>query len=229
MGSDRPEHHLAPPGAADPRSSPAGAGGGAADRRPIAAFDFDGTLTVRDSFTAYLRWRRGPFAYAAGLARLAPALGRYLLDRDRGALKAAAVRVYLLGLPRAELERGARRFADRVSSFFRPDALEAWERHGREGHRRVIVTASPEETVRPFAEALRADDLIGTRLAFDGDDRVAGGFVGENCRGEEKVRRLRERFGDDVRLAAAYGDTGGDLAMLRIAERPGYRVFRGRA
>ena len=222
MGSLPPEHHRPPSPAADP-PSPA-----AEDRRPIAAFDFDGTLTVRDSFTAFLRWRRRPAAYAAGLVRLVPALGRYLLHRDRGRLKAAAVRVYLAGLPRAELEREAARFADRVSFFFRPDALDAWERHGAQGDRRVIVTASPEETVRPFANALKADDLLGTRLAFDGEDRVAGGFVGENCRGEEKVRRLRERFGEEVRLAAAYGDTGGDLAMLEIADRPGYRVFRGK-
>ena len=223
MGTDPPDHHLPPPAAADPHPANPGP-----DRRPIAAFDFDGTLTVRDSFTTFLRWRRGPFAYMAGWLRLAPALGRYLVDRDRGALKAAAVRTYLLGLPRAELEREARRFADRVSFFFRPDALDAWERHGAQGDRRVIVTASPEETVRPFAEALKADDLLGTRLAFDAEDRVAGGFVGVNCRGEEKVRRLRERFGEEVRLAAAYGDTGGDLEMLRIADRPGYRVFRER-
>lgn len=220
MGTDPSRRHPPPPPPADPRP--------AQDRRPIAAFDFDGTLTVRDSFTAYLRWRRGPFAYAAGLLRLAPALGRYLVDRDRGRLKAAAVRVYLAGLPRTELEREAKRFAGRVSHFFRPDALDAWERHGAQGDRRVIVTASPEETVRPFAEALKADDLLGTRLAFDDEDRVAGGFVGENCRGEEKVRRLRERFGEDVRLAAAYGDTGGDLAMLEIADRPGWKVFRGK-
>ncbi len=221
MGSPTPEHHRETPSAADTRAPPADP-----DRRAIIAFDFDGTLTVADSFTAFLRWRRGPFAYAAGVVRLAPALGRYLLDRDRGRLKAAAVRVYLLGLPRAELEREARRFADRVSAFFRPDALAAWERHGEQADRRVIVTASPEETVRPFAEALRADDLLGTRLAFNAEDRVAGGFVGENCRGEEKVRRLRERFGPDVRLAAAYGDTGGDLEMLQLADRPGWKVFR---
>ena len=44
----------------------------------------------------------------------------------------------------------------------------------------------------------------------------------------EKVRRLREVYGEDVRLAAAYGDTSGDREMLRLADEKGYRVFKGR-
>ena len=35
--------------------------------RPVALFDFDGTLTIRDSFTEFLRWRAGPGAWALGL------------------------------------------------------------------------------------------------------------------------------------------------------------------
>ena len=40
--------------------------------------------------------------------------------------------------------------------------------------------------------------------------------------------RLRERFGPNVSLAAAYGDTAGDREMLGIAKEPGYRVFTQR-
>lgn len=215
MDSERP---AAPPA----RPSPG-------DDRPIVAFDFDGTLTVRDSFTAFLRWRAGEAAYAAGLARLAPALVAYLGHRDRGRLKAAAVRVFLRGLPRDVLAKEAREFAAAATAdLFRPDALLAWRRHRRDGARLVIVTASPEEVVGPFAKGLGADLLLGTRLAFDAQGRVAGAFAGENCRGQEKVRRLRAAFGDEVRLLAAYGDTSGDREMLALAERPGMRVFAGR-
>ena len=66
----------------------------AADR-PIIAFDFDGTLTVRDSFTAFLAWRAGVIAYGLGLLSLIPAAGAYLTDRDRGRLKAAAAARFL--------------------------------------------------------------------------------------------------------------------------------------
>ena len=63
---------------------------------------------------------------------------------------------------------------------------------------------------------------------FDAQDRVTGAFAGENCRGEEKVRRLRAAYGDDMSLTAAYGDTSGDTEMIAIAGEKGFRVFTGR-
>jgi phosphatidylglycerophosphatase C len=196
--------------------------------RPLVAFDFDGTLTSRDSFIAFLRWRFGASAFAGGLLDLAPAAARYLLDRDRGRLKAAAARRFLAGLPRAELEAWAQTFAsEQGRSLLRPDALRAWRRWQGEGARLVIVTASPETIVAPIARGLGADALLGTRLAFDPAGRVTGGLEGENCRGPEKVRRLQAAFGDDVRLEAAYGDTDGDREMLALAEERGMKVFNG--
>ncbi len=91
----------------------------------------------------------------------------------------------------------------------------------------VIVTASPELVIGPFARELGADLLLGTRLKTDQEGRLTGGLNGRNCRGPEKVRRLREAFGDDVRLAAAYGDTDGDDDMLGIADQKFMRVFVG--
>ena len=52
----------------------------------IVAFDFDGTLTVRDSFTGFLRWRAGGRGWLKGLARLTPDVAAYMADRDRGRL-----------------------------------------------------------------------------------------------------------------------------------------------
>jgi phosphatidylglycerophosphatase C len=193
------------------------------------AFDFDGTLTIRDCFMAFLTWRAPGSRFVSGLLKLAPAGSRHVFNRDRNALKAAAVSEFLTGVARASLEREAGAFRDAVwDRLMRPDALAVWEDWGRKGAVRVIVTASPESVVGPFAEKLGAERLIGTRLRFDAEDRVAGDFVGANCRGPEKVRRLEEVFGPGLRLAAAYGDTSGDREMLGIADVKGYRVFRGR-
>ena len=196
---------------------------------PIVAFDFDGTLTIRDSFTAFLRWRAGPARWAVGLARLTPAVLTYAHDRDRGRIKAASVREFLGGLDRATLEAEAERFAEFIwPRFIRPDALACWQDWGRKGAHRVIVTASPEITVAPFARRLGAEALLGTYMTFDDAGRVTGAFTGPNCRGEEKVRRLRAAYGDDLQLAAAYGDTSGDTEMLAFAAEAGFRVFTAR-
>jgi phosphatidylglycerophosphatase C len=192
------------------------------------AFDFDGTLTARDSFIGFLAWRVGTPRYVAGLIRLFPSLLAYLIDRDRGRLKAAAAAVFLKGLSRAELEASARRYAEsHARKLLRPDAVRAWKRWQGQGARLVVVTASPESVVAPFARGLGCDRIIATQLEFDDADRVTGRLAGPNCRGEEKVRRLREVFGPDVHLEAAYGDTSGDHAMLALADEAGFKVFRG--
>jgi len=201
-----------------------------APERPVVAFDFDGTLTIRDSFTAFLRWRAGAGDWVLGLAKMAPDLAAYVVDRDRGRLKAASVRQFLKGTPRAQLEADAEAFAGQVwPGFLRHDALACWKAWGETGAHRVIVTASPETTVAPFARRLGAEALIGTALAFDGDSRVTGAFATPNCRGEEKVRRLRAVYGENIRLAAAYGDTSGDAEMLQIADDAGFRRFTSRS
>lgn len=194
----------------------------------IVAFDFDGTLTVRDSFTGFLRWRAGGRGWLKGLARLTPDVAAYVADRDRGRLKAASVREFLKGVPRVQLEADAEAFAGQVwPGFMRRDALACWHDWGSRGAFRVIVTASPEITVAPFARRLGAEALLGTPLVFDSGDRVTGAFAGPNCRGEEKVRRLRAAFGEDMPLAAAYGDTTGDTEMLAMADEAGFRRFKG--
>lgn len=197
--------------------------------RSVVAFDFDGTLTIRDSFTAFLRWRAGPAGWAMGLLKMAPAVVAYAKDRDRGRIKAASVREFLSGISREQLDADAEAFAEHVfDRFMRPDALACWDDWGRKGAHRVIVTASPTQTVAPFARRLGAENIIGTALEFDATDRITGAFVGDNCRGQEKVRRLKDAYGDDVVVLAAYGDTSGDTEMLAMAQEPGFRVFRGR-
>jgi phosphatidylglycerophosphatase C len=194
--------------------------------RPLVAFDFDGTLTCRDSFTAFLAWRFGSVRYGVGLMRLAPAALRYLVGRDRNRLKAAVVREFLTGESRKDLARRAERFAaSQARRLLRPDAARFWKQWQRENARLVIVTASPEILVAPFARGLGAEAVIGTRLVFSASDLATGELEGPNCRGAEKATRLREMFGDDVRLDAAYGDSDGDIAMLAMADEAAMKVF----
>lgn len=193
----------------------------------VVAFDFDGTLTVRDSFIAFLAWRAGAAGFMLGMARLSPHVLAYLVHRDRGRLKAAALEVFLKGLDKLALEASAAAFARAAApKLFRPDALAAWHGWKSQGAHRVIVTASPEILIAPFAKQLGAEGLIGTQIGFDALGRVTGKLTSENCRAGEKVKRLEAVFGQDLILTAAYGDTSGDTQMLARAKAKGYRVFK---
>jgi len=142
--------------------------------RPVVAFDFDGTLTVRDSFLAFLRHRAGLLAYAAGGLRMLPDLAAYLFSRDREALKVRAATIYLKGLTRDALCRSADAFAESaITRLLRPDAAQTWLEWKERGAVMCIVTASPEVTVEPFARRLGADLLLGTHPASDGSNLEA--------------------------------------------------------
>lgn len=197
--------------------------------RPLVAFDFDGTLTAQDSFITFLVWRAGIFSAALKGLALVPTALAYFGHRDRGRLKSKMIRAFLGGVSLETAREDAARFArDKAPRLLRPDALAAWESWRERGARLVIVTASPEFLVSPFAQALGADTLIGTRLVIDPRGRLTGALDGMNCRGLEKVMRLKAVYGAPLDLAAAYGDTEGDADMLGAAHEAGFRVFRGR-
>jgi len=197
--------------------------------RPIVAFDFDGTLTVRDSFIAFLLWRAGAAGAVIKGLTLIPAALAYFHHRDRGTLKSAMIRAFLGGVSLEAARDDAQRFArDQARHLLRPDAQAAWKAWRDRGAHLVIVTASPEFLVSPFAEALGAETLVATRLVLDSNGIITGALDGANCRGPEKVTRLTAVFGAPLEMAAAYGDTSGDTAMLAMARERGFRVFRGR-
>ena len=82
----------------------------------------------------------------------------------------------------------------------------------------MLVTASTENYMRFAAEALGFSALLATPLNPDGT-------VGENCKGEEKPRRIRDwlrQQGLEADFAAsyAYGDSKSDLPMLLLCGHP---------
>ncbi len=195
----------------------------------VVAFDFDGTLTYTDSFTRFLKFTSGSVQIAAAFAAQPSLLGDYLQTRDRGALKSRLLFKLLGPISKQVLEAWVASFIESTGHrLFRPDALAEWQAQDRPDRVRVIVTASPEMLVAPFGDLIGADRVIGTRLGFSADGHLLPDLEGINCRGEEKMCRLREAFGAELDLEAAYGDTAGDREMLAAARHPHYRVFKKR-
>src|SRR5581483_11277208 len=197
---------------------------------PVAAFDLDGTLTRRDTLVPFLlraigrhRTYRAVLASSLPLARAAALGGPH---RDRA--KEVVLQRVFGGLPLAELAEAAESFADHVVAHaLRPDVRARVDWHRAEGHDLVLVSASPELYVVPIGRRLGFDAVLATRLEVDAAGRLTGRIQGTNCRGPEKVVRLRQWRGESLTVAYAYGVSAGDREMLALATT-GVKVGRRR-
>ncbi len=195
------------------------------ETRKVAAFDFDGTLSRRDTLVPFL-------ALAAGRRRFAQVCGQLGLGgvrrsvdlRDRDGLKEQLLRELFAGRDEQELRHlGARYARDLLSDQLRPDVLTRLEDHRRAGHEVVFVSASLVYYLEPLAELLDLQGVMAVEPeSFDG--RLTGALCRPNVRAEQKAVRLREWLGQpaagplhDVRLWG-YGNSSGDHALLAMSD-----------
>lgn len=83
------------------------------------------------------------------------------------------------------------------------------------------MSASPDVYIREAGAILGADQVIATRLAVEGEGMLTGRYEWANCRGEEKLRRLRVWLDADGTGSGdlwAYGNSRGDLRLLSAAD-----------
>jgi phosphatidylglycerophosphatase C len=200
----------------------------------IAVFDFDGTLTRRDSLLPFLVFVRGPAVTARAVMAESPRLGLVLLGRaSRDEAKEALLTRLLSGAEAREVNGYAEEFAERlVRAGLRPSMRRRLEWHRRAGHRIVIVSASPTLYLNIVGGRLGVDAVLATELDIDDDGRLTGKLSGANCRGPEKVVRLRTwleaSLAEQPAQLWAYGDSGGDAEMLAAADVAVWVGWRGR-
>jgi phosphatidylglycerophosphatase C len=190
--------------------------------KTVAAFDFDGTLTARDTLGPFLREVAGTPAFLRALAVDAPRIALAGLGAgSRDDAKVRMLRRLVGGRDHAELETRGHEYGTRVAANgLRPEMVDRLRWHTSEGHEVAIVSASLGLYLDRAAELLGVSTVLCSRLEIDGDGRVTGDLVGGNCRGPGKIRRIREHFGAGGYELWAYGDSAGDADMLAAADHP---------
>lgn len=198
----------------------------------MAAFDLDGTLSEGGSVFKWLCYLCGTRrAYLAGLRLLVPlTIGAIRSGPWADQAKERLFHRLLLGRELDAVMATSRVFAlEHFERYGRPRVLARLDWHLRQGHDVVIVSASPQLYVDVVAEHLSVAGGLGTRLAVDPRGRLTGSYLGKNCRGKEKMRRLEEwiagRCLGDEPVLYAYGNSRGDRRMLRGADHA-YNVGR---
>jgi len=194
--------------------------------RQIILFDFDGTITQKDTLFEIAKFSSGSLNYFFKIMLLIPVFNLMklkVITKQRG--KKLFLKRFFGNYSKGEFDDIVVRFAnERVPQLIRPKGLELINELNHGENKLAIVSASPENWIKPWADQYGIE-VIATKLKF-ANDRLAG-IDGINCNGEEKVRRIKEVINlDEYDKVIAYGDTKGDLPMLALADEKHFKPFR---
>lgn len=196
-------------------------------KKRLVLFDFDGTITTKDTFIEFLIFYKGMTKFLAGMAVMSPYLGLFAFKLiPNWKAKQMVLRFFLGGESVEVLNRKCEEFSEKVlPSLIRPGAIQALNQYKTDNSTVAVVSASAENWVEPWC---RKQGLlcIATQLEVE-NGKVTGNLCGPNCYGPEKVKRIEKQFTlkefDEI---VAYGDSSGDKEMFGIAHQYHYKPFR---
>ncbi|HEY3405715.1 MAG TPA: HAD family hydrolase [Ohtaekwangia sp.] len=194
--------------------------------RNLALFDFDGTITRKDTFLVFIRYCVGDTRYAMGFLVLSPVLVMYKLKLiPNWRAKEIVFSYFFKGVSDEQFKTWGKAFAEKViPGLIRPSALKAIQDHRAKSDRVIVVTASSSAWIKGWTDSLGLE-LLATEWAID-KDGITGRLTGKNCYGMEKRNRIVNHLDlKEYPVISVYGDTSGDKEMLELGTHRHYRFF----
>lgn len=191
----------------------------------LALFDFDGTLTTKDSLSEFIKFAVGSPTYYSKLTLFSPIFFLYKIKlMDNSYAKELLFKLFFSGISEQKFKQLAQAYADeRLDTIRRDEIYEIFLKHIKDGDRVVVVSASIKCWLEPWTSKHNVE-LLCTELAFE-NGKFNGKFQTKNCHGREKLIRVRELLNpNDYEDIYTYGDSSGDNAILSIANHP-YKVI----
>lgn len=195
--------------------------------QPIAFFDFDGTITTKDTLLEIFKYRHGKARFYLGFLLNSPFLVAYKAGIISNQLaKEMTLKFFFGGMKAEEFNTFCEQFATEIiPSLVRKKALKEIDDLKKAGAEVVIVSASPENWLQPWCTEHNLK-LLGTQLEVN-NGKITGKIKGNNCHGEEKVRRIKAAYDLTAwKEVYCYGDTSGDKPMLALGTHAFYQPFR---
>lgn len=192
----------------------------------LALFDFDGTISNKDSFSDFIQYAVGKPVFYWSLLLLSPVILQYKLKLvSNHSAKKKLIKYFFGGWTSIQFNTIADCYAhNEIDKIIRPTAMARIKWHQQNGHKVVIVSATIECWLKKWCQKHNID-LIATRLEIQ-NGKLTGEFATRNCYGIEKVNRIRARYDlAEYSIIYAYGDSPGDSEMLNIADQPYYKYF----
>lgn len=196
-------------------------------KEQIYIYDFDGTLTRRDSFLDFIRYTCGSRSLYCGLLLFSPLL---ILMKLRlyanGQAKERLFTHFFQGMSIRVFDDLCAKYGLSRADLLLDAARKAVNEVASNGYRIFIVSASVDRWVLPFFRDVPNVTVIGTQIEVE-NGLVTGRFSTPNCYGAEKVRRIQALlpYREQYKLIA-HGDSRGDKEMLNYADQGYFRPFR---
>ena len=192
----------------------------------IAFFDFDHTLTTKDSMVRFVKFHKGQKLWYSFILKKVLLLVKYKLQLVSGKIAKEALLTYFYkDVPEEELITWGNNFAkNKLNSILNTHATAKLKWHLANKHKVVIVTASLPYWISAWAEQYNIDIISSKAEVID--NKLSGKLDGENCNYQEKVSRINLRYNlSEYKEVYAYGNSKGDIPMLEMATKPFYRKF----
>lgn len=182
----------------------------------LFAFDFDGTLTTRDTLIEFIRYACGTARFLLGFLLYSPLLVMMKLRLySNGKAKQKVFAHFFKGMTIEAFDTLCQDFASTHRHLLRLEVVSQLELALSEGAEVLIVSASIDNWVQPFFPKVK---VLGTQIEVI-DGRLTGRFLTPNCYGQEKVRRILTLHPDrSAYHLTAFGDSRGDREMLAFAD-----------
>ena len=184
--------------------------------KQLFAFDFDGTLTTRDTLIAFIRYACGTPRFLLGFLLHTPLLVLMKLRLySNGKAKQRLFAWFFRGMPIETFDALCQSFALSHRHLLRPETVRLLQQALSEGSEVLIVSASIDNWVQPFFPTVT---VLGTQIEVI-DGRLTGRFLTPNCYGQEKVCRILALHPDrSAYRLTAYGDSRGDRELRAFAD-----------
>jgi HAD superfamily hydrolase (TIGR01490 family) len=196
------------------------------EKTALALFDFDGTISNKDSFVAFMKFTHGTPVFVMRMAMgFLTFFGWKIGLVESHYTKVKALRSFYKGWTEEQMTDARIRFtAEVIPSMLFPKAVERINWHKEQGHRIIVVTASCDAWLGDWAKEMNLE-ILCTEMELKN-----GVYTGElskpNCRGKEKVNRVKQHLDlEDYSAVYAYGNDHGDNQLLAIADHPHFREF----
>lgn len=193
----------------------------------LVLFDFDGTITFKDTFLEFIKFTQGKARFYAGFSILSPLLLLYKLGIiPNYKAKEIVITWFFKNKSHSYLQQQGKAFAQqRLPQLIRPFALEKINEYKAQHAQIVVVSASVKEWLSAWCESQNIA-LIATEIEIT-NNKITGKLATPNCYGAEKVNRIKAKLNlNHFTKIIAFGDSRGDKEMLALAHKSYFKPFR---